>query len=161
MFRDMRRKKQLLPQPETEQILLNGRVGILAVTGDGDYPYAVPVNYVYVDGKIYFHSAKTGHKLDGIQRNDRVSFCVIDRDDVVPEKFTSYFRSAVAFGRARIVTADEEKQFALEQLVGKYSSGYEAEGAIEIKRDWNITCVVAITIEHLTGKEAIELVQPQ
>lgn len=158
MFREMRRKKQLLPINVTERILETGLVGILGVSGDDDYPYTVPVNYAYEDGKIYFHSAQTGHKLDGIQRNNKVSFCVIDRDEVVPEKFTSYFRSAIAFGKAQIVADEIVKQHAMELLVRKYSPGLEAEGAAEIRREWNRLSVVEITIDHVTGKEAIELV---
>lgn len=158
MFRAMRRKKQLLPEDVTERILESGVVGVLGVSGDNDYPYTVPVNYAYEAGKIYFHSATSGHKLDGIQRNNKVSFCVIDQDEVVPEKFTSHYRSAIAFGKASVVTDDAVKQHALELLIRKYSPGFEKEGAVEITRDWNILNVVEITIEHVTGKEAIELV---
>ncbi len=158
MFRDMRRKKQLLLKDVTERIMETGVVGILGVTGDDDYPYTVPVNYAYEDGKIYFHSANTGHKLDGIQRNPKVSFCVIDQDEIVPEKFTSYFQSVIAFGRAKIVTDEPVKQHAMELLIRKYSPGLEVEGTAEIRREWNILSVVEIDIEHITGKEAIELV---
>lgn len=157
MFREMRRKKQLLSKEATERILATGVVGILGVSGDEDYPYVVPVNYAYEAGKLYFHSAVSGHKLDGIQRNCKVSFCVIDRDEVVPEKFTSYFRSVIAFGKARIVTEDALKQHALELLVRKYSTGLEAEGAVEIQSGWNKLSVVEISIAHVTGKQAREL----
>jgi hypothetical protein len=139
--------------------LQTGLVGVLGVSGDDDYPYTVPVNYAYEDGKIYFHSAKTGHKLDGIQRNSKVSFCVIDRDDVVAEEFTSYFRSAIAFGRAGVVTDDAMKRHALELLARKYSPGLEAEGAAVIRDEWKNVSIVEIVIEHVTGKEAIELVK--
>jgi len=154
----MRRKKQLLSKDVTERILETGLVGILGVTGDDDYPYTVPVNYVFADGKIYIHSAKTGHKLDGIQRNNKVSFCVIDQDEIVPEKFTSYFRSVIAFGKAKIVTDETVKQHAMELLVRKFSPGLEVEGAAVIRREWNNLSVVEIAIDHITGKEAIELV---
>lgn len=159
MFREMRRIKQLLPRQETERILETGIVGVLGVAGDDDYPYTLPVNFVYENEKIYFHSAVTGHKLDAIQRNNKVSFCIIDQDQVVPEKFTSYFRSVIAFGKARIVTDDSVKYHALELLARKYSPGLEKEGAEEIRSAWNRLSVVEIDIEHVTGKEAIELVQ--
>lgn len=158
MFREMRRKKQLLPGDVTERILEAGVVGVLGVTGDEDYPYTVPVNYVLEDGKLYFHSAIAGHKLDAIQRNNKVSFCVIDQDQVVPEKFTSFFRSVIVFGKAKIVADDRIKQHALDLLVSKYSPGLEKEGAEEIRSAWNRLVVVEITIDHVTGKEAIELV---
>ena len=86
MFRDMRRIKQVLSQEENIKILERNTAGVLAVTGDDGYPYAVPISYVYADGQIYLHSAKTGHKRDGIMRNRKISFCVVDQDQVVPEK---------------------------------------------------------------------------
>ena len=98
IFREMRRKKQELSRQEIADILHKGTSGVLALLGDNDYPYAVPISYVYDDGKIYFHSAKSGHKIDAIQRTEKASFCVIDKDLVVPEEYTTYFRSVIAFG---------------------------------------------------------------
>ena len=66
MFREMRRKKQQLADEECRSILERGKTGVLAVNGDDGYPYAVPVNYVFSNGKIYFHSALSGHKVDAI-----------------------------------------------------------------------------------------------
>ena len=99
MFRPMRRGKQLLPPEESIQILEQGTSGVLAVAGDAGYPYAVPLSYVYTDGKLYFHCAKSGHKLDAIRRNSKTSFCVIGQDAVVPLEYTTYFRSVIAFGQ--------------------------------------------------------------
>lgn len=82
--------------------------GTLALHGDNGYPYAVPISYVYANGKIYFHSAVTGHKVDAILRDDKVSFCVVERDEIRPAEFTTYFRSVIVFGKARILT-DENK----------------------------------------------------
>jgi nitroimidazol reductase NimA-like FMN-containing flavoprotein (pyridoxamine 5'-phosphate oxidase superfamily) len=159
MKRVMRRRKQLLPTIETEKILRNTTSGVLAVSGDDGYPYAVPLSYAYEDGKIYFHCAKEGHKIDGIHRNEKVSFCVIDKDQVVPEKFTTFFRSAIAFGKARIVSEDEVKRHALELLVKKYSPGFEKAGAEEIRGDFETVCVIEVAVDYITGKEAIELVK--
>ncbi len=158
LFREMRRRQQLLPKEATEEILYRGQSGVLAVSGDDEYPYAVPLSYVYDSGKMYFHSAINGHKLDGINRNSKVSFCVIDKDDIIPEKFTTSFRSAIVFGKARILTDDAARRNALELLVRKYSAGFEEEGDEEIRTSWNAVCVVEIAVEHMTGKEAIELV---
>lgn len=159
MFRAMRRKKQLLSKEATEEILRSGQAGVLGVLGDDEYPYTVPLSYVYEDGKIYFHCAKTGHKLDGIRKNSKVSFCVIGQDRIVPEKFTTYFRSAIAFGNARILMDDVAVRHAMELLVRKYSADYQEEGAKEIEREWKALCVVEVSIDHMTGKEAIELVK--
>jgi nitroimidazol reductase NimA-like FMN-containing flavoprotein (pyridoxamine 5'-phosphate oxidase superfamily) len=159
MFRPMRRKKQLLSMEATEEILYRGQNGVLAVIGDDDYPYAVPLSYVYEKGKLYFHCAKDGHKIDGLSRNDKVSFAVVDEDQIVPEKFTTYFRSVILFGKARVVSEESLKRHALGLLVRKYSSGFEREGEDEINKDIKTVCVVEITIENISGKEAIEFVK--
>ncbi len=159
MFREMRRKKQLLSESESIKILQSHTSGILAVSGDNDYPYTVPLSYAYKDKKLFFHIALSGHKLDGIARNDKVTFCVIDKDEVIQRTFTTHFRSVVVFGRARILMDDGEKQAALECLVEKYSPDFVREGQEEINRDWDRVCLVEVRIEHMTGKEAIELVK--
>jgi len=158
MFREMRRKKQELAQEECVKILNKGTSGVLAVSGDEDYPYAVPLSYVYQDSKIYFHCAKEGHKLDAIERNDKVSFCVIDQDRVIPEEYTSYFRSVIAFGKARKIEDEEEKRKTLEILAVKYSPGQEGLSK-EIDGQFKRVTMVELSIEHMTGKEAIELVR--
>lgn len=158
MFREMRRKKQELAQEECVKILNKGTSGVLAVSGDEDYPYAVPLSYVYHDWKIYFHCAKEGHKLDAIERNDKVSFCVIDQDRVIPEEYTTYFRSVIAFGKARKIEDEEEKRKTLEILAVKYSPDQEGLSK-EIDGQLKRVTMVELSIEHMTGKEAIELVR--
>ncbi|MBC8560228.1 pyridoxamine 5'-phosphate oxidase family protein [Fumia xinanensis] len=159
MFREMRRKKQALPIEECEAVLWRGTSGVLAVLGDGGYPYTVPLSYVYDGEKIFFHCAKTGHKLDAILRESKVSFCVLDVDQVVPAEYTTYYRSVVAFGRARVLEDVSEKRKALEKLAEKYSPELERGRSLEIDKQFAGVCMVEIQIEHLTGKEAIELVR--
>ncbi|MBS6510470.1 MAG: pyridoxamine 5'-phosphate oxidase family protein [Clostridiales bacterium] len=159
MFRQMRRKKQVLTKEDCELVLERGTSGVLAVQGDGGYPYAVPLSYVYTDGKIVFHCAKQGHKLDAIAQNDKVSFCVIDLDDIQPERYTTYFRSVIAFGRARVLEEEAEKRAAIEALAAKYTPDDPEGRKQEIEREYRALCVVAIEIDHLSGKEAIELVK--
>ncbi len=159
MFREMRRTKQQLSEAETIEILRSCTSGVLAVLGDHDYPYAVPLSYVYKDRKLYFHFAKAGHKLDSIVRNSKVSFCVIQSDQVIQQTYTTHFRSAIVFGRARILTEDSEKRHALECLAEKYSPDYLAEGQGVIDRAWDRVCAAEVQIEHMTGKAAIELIE--
>lgn len=102
MFRKMRRFKQQLSNDEALEILKNCKSGVLAVSGDDGYPYTVPLNFVYKDGKIYFHCAKNGHKLDAIKQNKKVSFCVIEKDEVDSEKLTTLFRSVVVLVRPKL-----------------------------------------------------------
>lgn len=156
MFREMRRKLQQLPQEECERILREGKTAVLALTGDDGYPYAVPVNYVYDGGKIYFHCAKTGHKLDALRRCEKVSVCVVDRDDVAPERLATDYMSVIVFGRARILEDDEEIYRAVEVFGLKYNPDREAVRR-EIRREWDALCCVEITVDHMTGKEGKEL----
>ncbi len=161
MFREMRRKKQVLSLEETEAVLQRATSGVLSVSGDDGYPYGVPVSYVYIDGKIYFHCARSGHKLDAIKASDKVSFCVIDEDHIVPEEYTTYFRSAIAFGRARILEDAAEIRAAARKLAEKYCQEPAIAAGIdkEIDSEFGALCLVEVTIDHLTGKEAIELVR--
>lgn len=118
-------------------------------------PYAVPVNYVYDGNSIYIHSAAQGHKIDALKRNPKCSLCIVDKDDVIPEEFTSYFRSVIAFGTAHFVESTDEKNAALRLLGDKYSPGVDPEA--EIFRFIKAVCIVRIDIDNVTGKEAIEL----
>lgn len=153
----MRRIRQQLPEEENIRILENGKVAVWAVAGDDDYPYAVPINYVYHEGCIYIHCARQGHKLDAIRRNPKCSLCIVDKDDVVPIAFTSYFRSVIAFGKAEIVEEENEVIDALRLMSDKYSPGIDPEE--EIRKFLKNVCIVRIRLVEVTGKEAIELVR--
>lgn len=160
LFREMRRKKQALPQQAAVDILHRGTSGVLALLGDNGYPYAVPLSYVYDDGKLYFHCAKSGHKIDAIQKNAKASFCVIDQDVIAPEEYTTRFRSAIAFGQIRVIRDDHEKRAAIEKIAVKYApEDTPANREHTINREWEPLCLLEMTIDHLTGKEAIELVK--
>ena len=159
MFREMRRKSQQLTEDECIEILMKNTSGVLAVLGDNGYPYAVPLSYIYDSGSLYFHCAKSGHKLDAIKNCDKVSFCVIDQDLVVPEKYTTYFRSVIIFGRASVVDQEDEIRSAIGKLAMKYNPGDSKDNRDSvIEKEYKAMCMVKIQIEHMTGKEAIELV---
>lgn len=155
MERKMRRFKQELPEAESRRILTEGKYAVWAVDGDDDYPYAVPVNYVYDGEAIYIHCARQGHKIDSIRRNPKCSMCIVDKDDVIPEEFTSYFRSIIIFGKAEIVENETIRLDALRLLCDKYSSGVDPTD--EIAKFLKAVCIVRVNIDRITGKEAIEL----
>ena len=157
MFREMRRGKQQLSAEETKAVLKRGSHGVIACLGDEGYPYAVPVNYVYYENKLYFHSAKNGHKIDAITRQPKVSFAVTDEDTIVSAEYTSYFRSVIIFGEARI-TSGEEWTLAFRALVEKYSADQPEEAKQKEVRECGRSLIIAIDIAHATGKEAIEYV---
>lgn len=157
MFREIRRPKQLLTQAEIDDILQKGTSGVLAMTGDFTYPYAVPISFAYCGGKIYFHTAPEGYKLDCLARNNRVSFCVIAQDDVLPSGFDTLYRSVIAFGRARVLTEESERVHALHCLADKYSTNSKEEvDAKIVEHLWHVT-LVEIDVEHITGKQALDL----
>ncbi|MGV8109800.1 pyridoxamine 5'-phosphate oxidase family protein [Methanospirillum sp.] len=157
MFRKMRRCKQELLIEERVAIMERCTNGVLACIGDENYPYAVPLSYVYFKDRIYFHSAKEGHKIDAIHKNPKVSFCVIDEDSIVSEEFTTYFRSVIAFGKSRI-TEGIEKLEAFEALVKKYSGNQPKEARHKEIVGCTNAIIIAIDVEYITGKEAIEYV---
>lgn len=157
MFRKMRRGKQLLSKEDTTAVMERCTNGVLACLGDEGYPYAVPLNYVYFNDKIYLHSAKAGHKIDAITKNPKVSFTVIDEDTIVSEKFTSYFRSVIAFGKARIVES-EEWLAAIRAFVEKYSADQPEEAKHKEISGCTQAYMIAVDVEHITGKEAIEYI---
>ena len=158
-FREMRRKRQLLSDDESIGILQKATAGTLALLGDNDYPYAVPISYVYHEGKLYFHSTLAGHKVDAIRNCDKASFCVIDKDDVQPEKYTTFFRSVIAFGRIHIIEDDKEKLAMARMLGNRYNPNNDESLQREIEGGLSRMLMIRFDIEHLTGKEAIELVR--
>lgn len=159
MFRQMRRFKQLLPQETAVDILNRNTSGTLALSGDDNYPYAVPISYVYADGKLYFHSAKNGHKIDAIKKHEKASFCVIDQDQIVPEKYTTYFRSVIAFGKVHLVEDMNEIRRIATVLAMKYSADFKDGIPKEIDSSIKNMAIIEMTIDHMTAKEAIELIK--
>ena len=158
-FREMRRKRQQLSGEESIGILQKVTSGTLALLGDNDYPYAVPISYVYYDGKLYFHSALSGHKVDAIRQCDKASFCVIEQDDVQPEKYTTFFRSVIAFGRIHIIEDETEKLEMARMLGNRYNPNNDESLQKELESGLSRMLMIRFDIEHLTGKEAIELVR--
>lgn len=158
-FRTMRRKRQQLSDSESIEMLKKATSGTLALLGDGGYPYAVPISYVYEEGKLYFHSAKEGHKVDAIRDCDKASFCVIDKDDVHPEKYTTFFRSVIAFGKIHIVEDGAEKLRIARLLGNRYNPNQDEALQKEIEHGFARMLAIRFDIEHMTGKEAIELVK--
>lgn len=155
----MRRHRQQLAPDESIRILQHATSGTLALLGDEGYPYALPISHVYVDGRLYFHSALEGHKVDAIRRCDKASFCVVEQDEVHGEQFTTYFRSVIAFGRIHIVDSEEEKLEMARMLGMKFNPGDHEGLAKELEKGFARMLMIRLDIEHLTGKEAIELVR--
>ena len=156
-FRPMRRKRQELAQEESITILQKATSGTLALLGDNGYPYAVPISYVYHEGKLYFHSAVEGHKVDAIRQCEKASFCVIEQDEVHPEKYTTFFRSVIAFGKIHIIEDEAEKLQMARMLGNRYNPNQDEALQKELENGLARMLMIRFDIEHLTGKEAKEL----
>ena len=157
MFREMRRKKNEISIDMAKQLLASSRRGVLAMNGDDGYPYAIPVNYLYDDKaqRIYFHGAKTGHKVDALRACDKVCFTVYGNETVRTESWAPFMQSVVVFGRCHLMDAGSEATQRLKQFAMKY---YPSEQLVdeEIAHAGKAVQVFEIEIEHMSGKEIQE-----
>ena len=151
MLRDMRRKNQQLPHEEAVQILKRATSGVLALSGDDGYPYAVPMSHFYQNGKLYFHCAATGHKIDAITACDKVSYCVMDEGFRRDGEWALNINSVVVFGRMRIVGDDDRKREICTNLVRKFTDD-EAYLEKELASAFPRVNCLELAIEHMTGK---------
>lgn len=151
MFKEVRRKDRSLEEKDAIEVLKNGEYGILSMVGENDYGYGVPLSYVYLENAIYFHCAREGQKLDSIEKNNKVSFSVVGRTKLLPEKFSTEYESTIIFGKATEVN-DEEKERALLAIIEKYSPEYIESGMEYIKRAADRTRVIKVSIENICGK---------
>ena len=155
MFREMRRFKQQLTREACEQLLHSQKRGVLAVLGDGGYPYAVPLNYVYENNCLYFHSALQGHKLDAIRACDKGSFNVLGEPQAADDGWSYYFDSVTVFGRLTEITDKAEKEEKLTALGQKFFPT-EAMVSSDIAKNGDRCTVIRLTVEHFSGKHVHE-----
>ncbi|MCD8387885.1 MAG: pyridoxamine 5'-phosphate oxidase family protein [Bacteroidales bacterium] len=158
MERKMRRFKQQLPAEECMEILRRTTSGVLALCGQDMMPYAVPLSHAVDGHRLIFHCAKEGHKLDLIRQNGNASFCVIDQDEVHPESFTTYFRSVIVFGQIRIIK-DEAASLEAARIIGRRCNPDEKALDEELAKGFSRVVMLEMTIDRITGKQAIEMVK--
>ena len=157
MFRKIRRIKNEITIEEAKALLRKSKRAALSVNGDDGYPYTIPINFYYdeVENRIYIHSAKKGHKIDSIQKNDKICFTTWDDGYLDDGDWAYHVSSCVIFGRARLVenqqnTEDKGKKFALKY----YPSAEEVED--EIKKGLHGVQLIEIEIEHISAKKVHE-----
>ena len=157
MFRPIRRTKNKISDEEARQLLFHEKRGIFAVNGDDGYPFAVPVNYYYdmEHEKIYFHGARTGHKIDALKNSDKVCFTVYGNEQRREGDWAPYLQSVVVFGRCHLIEDAKETQEHVRELAMKYYPS-AAEVEAEIAKDINAVQLYEISIEHLCGKQIHE-----
>lgn len=150
-MKKIRRKDRAIEESEAITLLSNCEYGVLSTVDKDGQPYGVPLNYVYKNDSIYFHCARIGYKLDNIENNPKVAFCVVGNANVLPSEFSTQYESAMAFGVASEVQGAEWKS-ALLWLLEKYSPEFIEEGKEVIKKQENATKVIKIEINHISGK---------
>lgn len=151
----MRRFKQAASEQECTVLLKTAPRGVLSVLGDGGYPYGMPLNFIYEGGKIYFHCAMEGHKLDALRACDKASFCVLSGAHKNPGEWWNCFTSVICFGRIQEITDPAEHDRLLHLLGAKYfPGGYDIEA--DMVKNAPRALVLALTIEHMSGKHVRE-----
>ena len=152
MKKPLRRQDRRLDDDAAMALLKRGEYGILSTSGKDNRPYGIPVNYVVMEDHIFFHCATEGQKLENITANQGVSFCVVGRTELIPEKFSTRYESVVVSGQATIVDDPDLKTNVLEALVTKYAPDHLVAGQAYIETLMDKTAVVRISIDHLAGK---------
>ncbi len=157
MFRKIRRTKNEISIEEAKVLLKNNKRAAFSVNGDDGYPYTIPVNFYYDEdeNKIYFHSAKAGHKIDSIKANDKICFTTWDDGTLEDGDWAYHVLSCVVFGRAKLIDDRKITEEKVRKLARKYYPSVE-EVEEEIKKSINAVQLVAIEIEHISGKRVHE-----
>jgi len=150
-MKSMRRSDREISIQEAKNLLDAAEYGILSTASNDGQPYGLPLSYVYKNDCIYFHCAVSGHKLENIEHNPKVSFCAVGKTKVLPDKFATEYESTVVFGVASEVK-DAERYDALLWLLEKYCSDFIAEGKQYIEQKDKITKVFKIEIDRISGK---------
>lgn len=153
MFREMRRFKQQITEEESREVLRNAKRGVLSLLGEDGYPYGLPINQWYCeeDGKLYFHGAKEGHKIEAIKNCDKASFCAYDEGYRKDGEWALNIKSVIAFGRISLVEDEEVARKICTNLVGKFIDDKEYLEK-ELKNALPRVQCLEMSIEHVTGK---------
>ena len=153
MFRKMRRFKQQITDAECIEILKNTKRGVLSLLGEDGYPYGIPIDHWYCeeDGRIYFHGAKEGHKIDAIKACDKASYCVYDEGYRKEGEWALNIKSVVTFGRIRLVEDEDTARKICTELVRKFTDDQDYLEKELQNAFLRVQCLELIP-EHMTGK---------
>lgn len=152
MAQTMRRRDRQIPEKQAWEILDQCDYAVLAMTAEDGSPYCVPLNVVREGQSVYFHGAQAGRKAACLQKAPRVCLTCVETCEIVPERYTTRYASAVAFGRVTEVEEPEEKARALRFLCQRYTPEHLAGAEKEITQSLRGTAVWKLTVEEITGK---------
>ena len=153
MFRELIRKNKQLSMDECIHVLETEKRGILSVNGDNGYPYGMPMNHWYneEDGKLYFHCGNTGHRLDALKKDSKVSFCVYDAGYRDPGQWPLNIKSVIVFGKIAIVDDLDRIVDITTKLSHKFTQDDDYIRN-EIEKHAHRTLLLELTPEHICGK---------
>ena len=157
MFRELLRKSNEISMEECISILKTEKRGVLSVCGDNGYPYGMPMNHWYneEDGKIYFHCGKTGHRLDALKKDSKVSFCVYDEGHRKADFWALNIKSVIVFGKIDIIDEQDKIVDITTKLSHKFTQDDEYIRK-EIEQAAHKTLLLVLTPEHICGKSVTE-----
>ena len=152
-FRKMRRFKQKISEEECIEVLKTAPRGIMSFHGENGYPYGIPLNQYYdeEDGKLYFHGARKGLKLDLIAQDNKVCFTTMDEGFIREDEWALNIKSVVCLGRVETVTDHKRALEQCRKIALKYYPTEEAAEE-EVKKDGNRAIILVMTIDRMTGK---------
>jgi len=153
MFRRISRIKQILDLQDCIELLINEKRGVLAVIGDNDYPYAMPMNHYYdkESNSLYFHGGKYGHKIDSLRKNNKVSYCVYDKGYLKEDDWALNIKSVIVFGYIDFIE-DKDEIVRISKLLSRKFDAPEEYVEDEINKALNATLCLKLNIEHISGK---------
>lgn len=151
----MRRKDRERDEAFAWAVLEQAPYATLSLTDRAGVPYAVPLCQAADSARqaLYFHCARAGEKWELLKDGAEVCLTAVSRAESVPGEFTMAYASAVARGRAEVVTEPEEKHHALRLLCQRFDPEGMEHFDVSMEQLGNVTQVVRITIQRLTAKE--------
>jgi nitroimidazol reductase NimA-like FMN-containing flavoprotein (pyridoxamine 5'-phosphate oxidase superfamily) len=150
-MKELRRKDREISEGEALSILNSAEYGILSTASQDAIPYGIPLSFCIIDSNIYFHCAMEGRKIENLENNKSVSFCVVGKTEILSSKFSTKYESTIVSGDA-LEVFNEEKQIALEGLVKKYSPEFIESGEKYIDALTDKTRVFKVVVSRISGK---------
>ena len=161
----IRRKDRVMSDEESLKLLREAEYGVLSINSENG-AYGVPVNYAWDGGsKIYFHGAKAGRKLDLIEKNKNVSFCIVGKTKILREKagekqspcfLSTAYESVILQGTMELDLSDEERMHGLGIIINKFSDGMFTDAKAVNEKMFNAVKIIGMNIESMTGKSRRE-----
>ena len=151
MFRKMRREDRQIDHDACIKIVTENNMGILSLNSVDEYPYGVPINYMYRDGYLYFHCAKEGKKIELLSQSSKACFIIVGKSEVIPEKFTNKYQSVMIFADIEIIS-DNKLKYDILMEFGR-SFDFKAAGLEQyVANNIDACLVLKLDTKHMSGK---------